>query len=872
MEVIDEIISWASNQPLWQQSLIAELLSGGNIDDGRIRYYADQAIEESQDPAAYSAKTGNPLEEYDYTGESSGVGVKISEIQATQNINAIPDGSKLPLSKDGLNLIYGDNGSGKSGYTRVLKNSCNCRHNEPLKGDVNSDHERECIATVLFEADGKDESHILEDDSDVNPDLKTVHVFDSKSGHNYLISENELVFMPAGMDILDSLSAAVERVSLLLKGDLQNKTNDLNDLEPGFRDFVGTKAHNLVGRLSEDTALKDFQTQKVLTLDEKQDIPRLEKDTVLRQTKSPQKVRAEVTSRYARLKRLADELKRLQNSLLKSNLEAIIAARDKAIDKKNIAAEAGKMRFENESYIDGTGNNLWKELWEAAQEFSNKSAYPGHSFPHTEKGSKCVLCQQQLSESASLTFKEFVQFVNDKSQSEADKAEVYFKEKLEEFMNSQLTEDIYDNLLDNYSVEDYQDIATLKEVIKVARDEHSRHLKTFKGKTKLEEIGDLTGFYSEITKLDEGVELLCTEIATPVDDDEYRRQLQKDLDHLKNLKSKQALEAYERQILHNIKTHSDRVIIFGAIKTANTFSVSKKIGEVSKQLIIDKMAEAFDSELNEIFRGKITASLAKGRTIKGVPSSAIVLSGKSGEFRGESIEKIMSEGEQRGVALAGFFAELTINPTNSAIVLDDPVTSLDHQNVERIAKRIAKESLKRQVIVFTHNVHFASELKYAVDNLKGQYTAIAIEKISSPGVIRQHLPFDTMPTTQRLDVLEKKINPLRKKFEDNNAEYKSDTENFYRDLRRTWERSIEEVLLGGAVVRYRRDVKPGNVRKIYINEDDKQIIEDNMHNCARYMHDPADESSGNETPTPDNLKEDLLKLQVWVTDLKSRSK
>lgn len=44
----------------------------------------------------------------------------------------------------------------------------------------------------------------------------------------------------------------------------------------------------------------------------------------------------------------------------------------------------------------------------------------------------------------------------------------------------------------------------------------------------------------------------------------------------------------------------------------------------------------------------------------------------------------MSEEEQRGVALAGFFAELSITPTTSAIVFDDPVTSLDHLNVEWI--------------------------------------------------------------------------------------------------------------------------------------------------------------------------------------------
>jgi hypothetical protein len=48
----------------------------------------------------------------------------------------------------------------------------------------------------------------------------------------------------------------------------------------------------------------------------------------------------------------------------------------------------------------------------------------------------------------------------------------------------------------------------------------------------------------------------------------------------------------------------------------------------------------------------------------------INLSGKAVDLKDDSIEKIMSEGEQRGVALAGFFAELSITPSTSAIVFD----------------------------------------------------------------------------------------------------------------------------------------------------------------------------------------------------------
>ena len=40
--------------------------------------------------------------------------------------------------------------------------------------------------------------------------------------------------------------------------------------------------------------------------------------------------------------------------------------------------------------------------------------------------------------------------------------------------------------------------------------------------------------------------------------------------------------------------------------------------------------------------------------------------------------EILSEGETRVIAIAGFLAELQLAPHANAIVLDDPVSSLDH--------------------------------------------------------------------------------------------------------------------------------------------------------------------------------------------------
>ncbi|MBK6737940.1 MAG: hypothetical protein IPG64_08455 [Haliea sp.] len=49
------------------------------------------------------------------------------------------------------------------------------------------------------------------------------------------------------------------------------------------------------------------------------------------------------------------------------------------------------------------------------------------------------------------------------------------------------------------------------------------------------------------------------------------------------------------------------------------------------------------------------------------------------------IDEILSEGEQRAIALGSFFAELALANHKCAIIFDDPVSSLDHKERGRKA-------------------------------------------------------------------------------------------------------------------------------------------------------------------------------------------
>jgi wobble nucleotide-excising tRNase len=80
---------------------------------------------------------------------------------------------------------------------------------------------------------------------------------------------------------------------------------------------------------------------------------------------------------------------------------------------------------------------------------------------------------------------------------------------------------------------------------------------------------------------------------------------------------------------------------------------------------------------------------------------------------------IFSEGERKLHALADFFAQCEVNKYKGVYIFDDPVNSLDEDNIVKVAKRIIKLAENgNQVIVFTHNLYFLNSLSNnATDNV-----------------------------------------------------------------------------------------------------------------------------------------------------------
>lgn len=234
--------------------------------------------------------------------------------------------------------------------------------------------------------------------------------------------------------------------------------------------------------------------------------------------------------------------------------------------------------------------------------------------------------------------------------------------------------------------------------------------------------------------------------------------------------------------------------------------------------------------------------------------------------------EILSEGEQRAVAIGSFLAEVGLNGGKDGIVFDDPVSSLDHRRRERVAKRLAVEAAQRQVVVFTHDIYFlcllAEEAKLAGVPVATQSLTRRAEGF---GVADPDLPFEGKNASKRIGALKAQHQAIAKLHKDGEEqEHRKQTVEAYFRLRMTWERAVEEVLLREVILRFRKGVETQRLAGVVVEDDDYAQVNAGMTKCSNYAHDKAF-VGGVAVPEPDELLADIMALETWRAQIDKRS-
>lgn len=279
--------------------------------------------------------------------------------------------------------------------------------------------------------------------------------------------------------------------------------------------------------------------------------------------------------------------------------------------------------------------------------------------------------------------------------------------------------------------------------------------------------------------------------------------------------------------------------------------------------VSSKYIEKFDIEckkLNADFSAEIQQRGRKGATLSRL------------EIKGKKPIDILSEGEQRSIALANFLAETSLNDSNVCLVFDDPVSSLDHKRREVIAKRLVEEAIEKQIMIFTHDITFLMGLQDQCKTNEVDCYVTTIKKFQKEAgiVLKNNTPWEGMTVSKRIRYLRGELQTIKAFYESINSDnieklddYKIKAKSWCGLLRETWERAVEEILFNNTVQRFNQAIQTQRLKKAKFTKELSEEIEEGMTTCSDWVHDRAG-SLGEKVPKPEELEEYLKSCDEFI--------
>lgn len=861
MTILQEIYNWSKNLPLWQQDAIRRLYIDRTLSDADLEdlYAMAKAVHGIVDPQKRTP-AGLAAAQIAAPPVPNRL-VQITSIKSLQNVNALAEGQSLPIAPTGLTIIYGENGAGKSGYSRVLKKACRARDQaEVILPDARKQRERSAAPEATFDAivDGAPTSLVWKGGGTSPEQLSEISIFDSHCARAYLDNNGDFAYVPYGLDILEALVKACVAVKRMATA--EQSANKVN-LEPfGVLSKTNTKTGRLLAGLSAATKPKEIEELSAVT---PQDLERL---AILNKTlaEADPKQRAQALRlRASRFNGLAGRIASALAVVVDSKIHALRDLIEKSNRAKQAAELASKKFKDTPGLLPGTGSEPWQELFEAARKFS-ATAHAGHAFPSLPEDSACPLCQNTLGADGITKLASFDAFIQQEAEKAAKAAKstaaaAYLAIK-EASIDLSLDDALGKELADAFP-ESSELFASFQTAI---RERRAAAMNAAGGAMRWDDIAALPADPSfmliDMAKA-LGIEAQALEDSMDAKAKAAQVAEQAELDaraKLAEIKAT-ALEAVEKLVL-NAKLEACATAIV-------TTGISQKSTRLSNEMATQDVADALNAELRALNVHELQVVM-KAETVGGKVQYKLAMQLPGGGRP----SAILSEGEQRAIAIASFLAEVKLGKGLGGIVFDDPVSSLDHRRRWHVATRLAEEAKHRQVIVFTHDIYFLCILQQEAAQAGCAESTQCIGRGQAGfGVQASRLPFDTLSTSKRVKALRNMCDEVLRvhKTGDEAGATRLNRE-AYSHLRMAWERAVEEVLFQGVVTRFAEGVSTQRLKSVIVEDSDYDAIDAGMTKSSKFSgHDPA-KSAQLATPHPDDLRSDIDKLEAWRVAVEAR--
>lgn len=699
--VISEIKQWAKQLPFWEQAALDKTLS----DHQFIEADYDELLQYLLEDAGLSSQVKRPRPQFsvlnattDDSEAALGL-IRLEKVFNMNNINALVSGQTLTFCPT-LTAIFGANGSGKSGYARVLGCAGFTRGDKQVLPDFTKPYDTNIIISADIEVfDGSSSRIINYCVGSPCHELSQCYVFDSTSVRVHLTQSNAFSFSPAGLSYLTQFADVTDNVRHRLSIVLEqcNQPHGFSSLFQGESNIT-----KVISELGANTNFEEISRLASVTTDDEKKINELDKDIATLKARDIPKEITKISQTIKDLSTLKQKILPCVRALNDGATNAIKDAVAQYKQRESLAQRLGADQFQANNFTQ-IGTEIWNHFIESARGLAEAESSENNLYPKVDD--YCLLCHQPLTKEAYELIMRLWEYLKGDAQAQLAQAEkevdelrrindsldldffteqsVYYRELQEHSSTlvSKLTSFIefcrMRHLLINQLIDTHetQTFSPLPDNCVVDLDNLVSDLETKKGQL-------------EAQNPSERIETLSQALLTL----QHRVILQKHINEIKDYVTK--------------RQWAQRASNIGG----DTRHITGKYKQLFNDLVTDRYIELFNQILRDLQRPlsvEVRTTGRKGKTYKQI----ILQVDESVPSDVATPDKILSEGEKRAVALADFLTEVALDTTSRTIILDDPVTSLDLEWREMIASILAKEAVNRQIVVFTHDLPFLYFLK-----------------------------------------------------------------------------------------------------------------------------------------------------------------
>lgn len=837
---------WAQGFKPWQRFVLALAVRFGRLTDEQIDqayslFLHDNNLGQAPDPPidVPATITGRP-------DSAAPAPIWLKRIGDLCAINALPMAAELTFSP-ALTVVYGGNGVGKSGFTRILSNVCFSRTQHPILPNVYDEQSKDEPAASIVIADGaQNQTTFVFDGSTEHLELKRIAVFDTAVARTHLVEQSPLGFKPAGFDVFPEMARVYSQITnrLTAETERRNRQNTFTN------SFVAPESpvSKFVAALTGDTDAAELRRLAVFGETE---TARLEE--VQRQIKDLQsKSVAEAIKQLEDAKR---DIAALQKRLADSG--TLLTEEKRTGYRAQLAIFAGKARLVaaqgaesfKQDFFKGIGTPEWESFLAAAHALAQVEH---EKYPLDDD--HCLLCHRPLDAASAALIRRFWGFLASEARREVEEASA----QLDHFVQA-----LKALRLDFFSADTTVHARLTRLNPALAKQIGTLIAAMERDRTAI--VAVLQHAAGDIAPASfEDVDGPLTALIVQIDTDIARLKEQKVEDALKALEAER-ITLRHRQVLKQLLPEAEKFVsdlawakeASGAPRRSlNPRPLTEKESELFSTVIAKDYRQRFADECKTLDCNLPVEFRTQGQRGQTVRSLSIK--------GGHSPDKILSEGEQRAVALADFLTEIALNPANAGIVLDDPVTSQDHQRKDRIAHRLVAEAKNRQVVVFTHDLVFLTMLAGAADDENVDMLTHWIERDGEgrPGQISLDDCPATTPHYRNTQKAQKTL--AEAKAAAGSARVKL-IQRGIAELRRTVEEIIPHYLLKQVVNRWTDRIIVTGLKKV--NWDDGLIadIVSTYEELSAYIegHSHTEEQAG-APPEPKHLEEMITRVNDLI--------